>query len=164
MELRIIESQTCIRFVERTDEDDFVEIINADGCWSWLGRMGGRQEMSMSRNGCIWDGVMIHEAIHALGYDHMHNHIERDQFVQIFWDNIWPEMTHNFDTVDPMWFDNFNTPYDLLSVMHYPRWAFSMNGEDTIRPHNIAYIDRIGSSLLSPGDAQRLNNMYNCRV
>lgn len=89
MELRIIERETCIRFVERTTEQDFVEIINGDGCWfvvytflitndfkysliiirSWLGRMGGRQELSMSRNGCIWDGTMVHEAIHALGYD-----------------------------------------------------------------------------------------------
>lgn len=33
MELRIIERETCIRFVVRTTEADFVEIINGDGCW-----------------------------------------------------------------------------------------------------------------------------------
>lgn len=92
----------------------------------------------------------------------MHNHVDRDRFVRILWENIWPGMAFNFETVDPDWFDNFNTPYDLMSVMHYPRWAFSTNGEDTIRPHNLAYLDRIGSNFLSSGDATRLRNMYEC--
>lgn len=116
-EFRIIESATCVRFVQRTTEVDFVEIINGNGCWSWLGRIGGRQELSMDTNGCIWDGIAMHEAIHALGYDHMHNSIDRDGFVQIFWQNIHPDFAFNFDRVDPQWFDNFGTPYDLLSVI-----------------------------------------------
>lgn len=161
-ELRIIESLTCIRFVTRTTQEDFVEVINGDGCWSWLGRIGGRQELSMRRNGCISEGIMVHEAIHALGYDHMHNHIDRDNYVDIFWNNIEPEFQFAFDKVDPQWFDNFGTSYDLLSVMHYARWAFSRNGQDTIVPHNRAYIDRIGSVHISKDDALRLNRMYRC--
>lgn len=46
--------------------------------------------------------------------------------------------------------------------MHYPRWAFSMNGLDTIVPHDRSYIDRIGSNDLTAGDALRLNRMYQC--
>lgn len=88
IDFRIIEGRTCIRFVERTFEIDFVEIINGDGCWSWLGRQGGRQELSMCRScGCVQTGIALHEAIHALGYDHMHNHIDRDDFVRVFWEN-----------------------------------------------------------------------------
>lgn len=161
-EFRLIESQTCIRFVQRTTETDFVDIINGDGCWSWLGRIGGRQELSMDTNGCLWDGIAVHEYIHALGYDHMHNAIDRDNFVQIFLQNVSPDFRFAFDRVDPQWFDNFGTPYDLLSVMHYPRWAFSVNGLDTIIPINRNYIDLIGASALSPGDVLRLNRMYQC--
>lgn len=74
--------------------------------------MGGRQEVSLQRNGCIWRGTPAHEAIHALGYDHMHNHIDRDNYVTIHWENIDADMAYNFETVDPQWFDNFGTGYD----------------------------------------------------
>lgn len=148
--------------MHRTTEEDYIDIIAGNGCWSWLGRVGGRQELSLDRNGCVEAGVPIHEVIHALGYDHMHNHIDRDNYVKIHWENVLPDYFPNFDKVDPQWFDNFGTPYDLMSVMHYPRWAFSYNGEDAIEPHDINYIDKIGSSYLSSNDALRLNRMYNC--
>lgn len=162
-EFQLIESTTCIRFIERTFHIDFVDIINGNGCWAWAGRQGGRQEMSMGRSQCFWEGTAVHEAIHVLGYFHMHSAIDRDDFVEIRWDNIPPERQHNFDKVNPTWFSNFGTPYDLLSVMHYPRWAFSKNGEDTIVPHDRSLIDVIGQVRMSPGDVTRLNRMYQCR-
>lgn len=54
----------------------------------------------------------------------MHNHIDRDDYVQIYWDNVEPGMESNFDKVNPAHWDNFGTPYDLLSVMHYPVCSF----------------------------------------
>lgn len=120
--------------------------------------------MSLDRSGCVSQGIPAHEFIHALGYDHMHNHADRDDYVKIHWENILPEMYANFDTVDPFWFDNFGTPYDLMSVMHYPRWAFSYNGDDVIEPHDVEYIDKIGSLYLSEDDALRLNLMYGCNI
>lgn len=157
-----IEERTCVRFVRRTFELDFVDIINGNGCWSWLGRQGGRQEMSLSSPGCSSPRITVHEAIHALGYDHMHNHAERDRYVRIFWDNIDRIYHHAFFIVDPEWFDNFGTPYDLRSVVHYARWAFSINGMDTIQPLDDAYLDIIGQTQLSDGDVVRLNRMYDC--
>lgn len=114
-ELRLIEARTCIRFVPRTNQFDFVDITNGNGCWSWLGRQGGRQVVSMDNfdGWCFWEGLMVHEMIHALGYDHMHNAIERDDFVQVMWNNIEPNMQHNFERVNPNLFNNFGTPYDL---------------------------------------------------
>lgn len=161
-EFQAIERRTCIRFVQRTTQTDFVDIINGDGCWSWLGRIGGRQELSMRRPGCINPGIAIHEAVHALGYDHMHNHIDRDHFVRILWENIDPGFHFAFYTVDPQWFDNFGTPYDFRSIVHYARWAFSTNGRDTIQPFDMSYIDIIGATTLSEGDVLRLNRMYQC--
>jgi len=49
----------------------------------------------------------------------MHNAIERDDYVEIFWNNIEPGFEHNFDRVNPNTFSNFGTVYDLRSVMHY---------------------------------------------
>jgi Astacin (Peptidase family M12A) len=160
--MRLIESRTCVRFVERTNQIDFVEIINGNGCWSWLGRIGGRQELSMDNSGCFWGGIAAHEYLHALGFDHMHNDVRRDDYVDIFFDNIHPDLHFAFEKVDPRWFSSFNTPYDLRSVVHYPRWAFSTNGEDAIVPHDLSYIDVIGNGQLSDGDVVRINRMYQC--
>lgn len=162
-EFRTIEARTCIRFVQRTTQPDYIDIIDGDGCWSWLGRQGDRQEMSIGRAiGCVSPGIAVHEAVHALGFDHMHNDIDRDQFVRILWQNIDPNFHFAFDIVDPEWFSNFGTPYDLRSVVHYARWAFSMNGLDAIQTLDNSYIDVIGQTQLSDGDVLRLNRMYEC--
>lgn len=117
----------------------------------------------MDRNGCLYAGTMAHEAIHALGYDHMHNSIERDDYVEIFWDNIQPDFHSAFDKVDPDWFYNFGTTYDLRSIMHYPRWAFSNNGQDAILPRDRSYSDIIGETgVISEGDVTRLLRMHEC--
>lgn len=35
-----IELKTCIRFVERSNQVDFVEVFAGNGCWSAVGRNG----------------------------------------------------------------------------------------------------------------------------
>lgn len=47
--------------------------------------------------------------------------------------------------------------------MHYNPKAFSKNGEFTIVPKDLTFKDKIGQRRgLSPGDAQRIKNMYGC--
>ena len=162
-ELRLVEVATCIRFVVQTNEIDFLEIINGNGCWSFVGRIGGRQELSMGP-GCMWLGTMVHEAIHALGYLHMHNSPDRDNFVSILWENLPSEHHDGFRALNPSLYSNFGTPYDLRSVMHYWRNAFGIDGRDVIVPHDRNYLDIIGFVQFSHGDATRLNRMYECLV
>lgn len=114
------------------------------------------------RTGCLYPGAPAHEAIHALGFDHMHNHVDRDRYVQIRLENVEPNFRYAFNKVDPRWYSSYGTPYDLLSVMHYPKWAFSMNGQDTIVPYDQNYLRKIGAGSISSGDIQRLKNMYLC--
>lgn len=108
----------------------------------------------------------------------MHNHIDRDDYVEIKWDNIKKKDAYNFRKGDALNFDNFGTPYDFDSVMHYSSKAFSVNGEETIRriyEKKIpvfwqgaivgvlrAYPPITQGSQLSAGDALRLNKMYKC--
>ena len=93
----------------------------------------------------------------------MHNHADRDRFVEIKWRNIQNESISNFEKVDRRKYGNFNTKYDFHSVMHYQRKAFSKNGYDTIVPRNSFNADIIGQrKYLSINDAERINNMYNC--
>jgi hypothetical protein len=160
-EMRLIEARTCVRFVVQTSQVDYLEIINGTGCWSWVGRMGGRQELSMG-TGCFWEGTPAHELIHAIGFDHMQTSVERDNYVKIMWENIRPGHEYNFKMVNPEIFSNFNTTYDMRSLMHYRRSSFSINGRDTIVPIDPSYLDIIGQRRISDGDVTRINRMYLC--
>jgi len=101
-EMDIIEKQTktslsdnyCIKFVPRTIEEDYIEIINGGGCWSSLGRSGGKQELSLLYPGnpydgtCILSGFPAHEFMHALGFDHEQNRPDRDQYIKVNLENL----------------------------------------------------------------------------
>lgn len=122
-----------------------------------------QQDLSLNSKGCMVKGIIQHELIHALGYDHMHSHIDRDQYVQILKENVHPAALANFDKVNPKIFGNFKTGYDFFSVMHYHSTAFSKNGKDTIVPRNKRYLATIGQRRgISLGDTKRINNMYKC--
>lgn len=157
-----LEEKTCVRFIERTTEIDYIEIINSRGCYSYFGRIGGKQYLQFNRPNCLWKGTIIHEFIHSLGFQHMHNHADRDKFLNVNFDNVAPNRRYNFDKVRPGLYDNFGTPYDYLSIMHYHRDAFSTNGKDTLVPVDESFIDLIGAYELSVGDITRINNMYEC--
>jgi hypothetical protein len=63
-----IEYYTCIRFKPRTNERDYVQIYSGNGCSSNMGRIGGKQRVSLRKQGCLSKGTIMHELIHALGY------------------------------------------------------------------------------------------------
>lgn len=158
-----IERHTCVRFDVRGYEKDYVTIYSGDGCSSRMGKGGGKQELSLAKKGCLSTGTIVHELIHVLGYDHMHSSYDRDNYVNIKIENIRPDAISNFDLDDPRVFSNFGTEYDLFSVMHYEKNAFSKNGKNTIVPRNRRFTKVVGQrNSMSWGDVKRINNMYRC--
>jgi len=112
---------------------DYVEIIrgaSGSGCWSYVGRIGGRQDLNLQQDGCIYKYVVQHEMIHALGYFHEQSRADRDAHVNILWNNIQEGLAYAFE-IEPNT-DTFNVPYDTSSIMHYASDAFSNNGQPTI--------------------------------
>lgn len=161
--MNTMEKYTCVRFVERVYEKDYIKLHSGDGCSSRMGRSGGMQEISLQKNGCLSSGTIVHELIHALGYDHMHSSADRDNYVNINYNNIRSDSVSNFDLDDPRVFSNFGTKYDLYSVMHYDKKAFSKNGKETIIPRNRRFSKVIGQRVgMSKNDVKRINNMYRC--
>lgn len=124
--------KTCIRFVPRTTETDYISIVNGkSGCWSSIGRVGGKQDVNLQTPGCLSKpGTAVHELMHVLGFLHEQNREERDSFVDIQYQNIKQAAYENFKKVSPT--AAFGVPYDYGSVMHYSSKAFSQNGEPTI--------------------------------
>ena len=153
------EDSTAILFIERTaaNSDEFpnwVRFMSDDGCWAHIGMRGGQQTISLD-TGCSV-GNAIHEIGHAVGLWHEQSREFRDLFVTINWANIDPDELHNFDQHISDG-DNIGA-YDYGSIMHYPRDAFSSNG-DTITPVDPSA--QIGQREgLSPGDIAAVDAMY----
>ncbi len=60
-----------------------------------MGRQGGEQLVSIEAEICTFKGVVLHEIFHALGFLHEHNRPDRDDYIDILWDNVDPEMYNN---------------------------------------------------------------------
>jgi hypothetical protein len=147
-------AKTPFTFVERTNETDYLSFARLNGCWSKVGRRGGEQAVSLGL-GC-GVGAAIHEIGHALGLWHEQSRSDRDQFIQILWENIADDMEYNFDKHILDGADLGD--YDFGSIMHYPETAFSINGMPTIKPVNGQSIgQRNGLSL---GDISAMKTMY----
>lgn len=161
-----MESHLCLRFVERTTESNYVNVISSEsGCFSSVGMVGGVQRLNLQSYepglGCFRKGTIIHEFIHAIGFYHMQSATERDSFVNIVWDNIEAGKEHNFNTYGDDFIYQFGVKYDYGSVMHYSSLAFSNNGERTIVALDVEGGENMGQRLgMSALDINRINNMY----
>ncbi|XP_077375239.1 high choriolytic enzyme 1-like [Festucalex cinctus] len=158
--LRELEEQTCIRF-ERMKKpvQYFINFIDSTGCWSYLGRQNGGQDISLQKNGCLHKHIVQHEALHALGYHHEHVRSDRDDKVIINFENIQSGREHNFNKADT---NNLGTDYDFNSVMHYRANAFSKNGLPTITAKDPNVINFGTATEMSANDFLRVRLLYEC--
>lgn len=131
-----ISTLTCIKFVERKSETDYVRITNgATGCWSYIGRIGGGQIVNLqSSAGCALMGVAAHELLHAIGFHHAQSDINRNQYVRVNYENVVSGQEHNFEMYSNNYVSDYGEGYDFGSILHYSRYAFSKNGKTTIDP------------------------------
>ncbi|VCX16518.1 unnamed protein product, partial [Gulo gulo] len=84
------------------------------------------QNLSIGQ-GCDYKAIIEHEILHALGFYHEQSRTDRDDYVNIWWDEILPGFEHNFNTYDDTFITDLNTPYDYESLMHYEPFSFNKN-------------------------------------
>jgi hypothetical protein len=153
-----LDERTRLSLRPRTplDQDYIVfNIQNSQGtCDSHLGRSGGAQPVRV--NGCGKAAVM-HEILHAAGFDHEHQRSDRDAFVTILWENVQPSQREWLERIDKN--RTAHTPYDHHSIMHYQSTAFSRNGRPTI-VSRIPGVDVRGVQKLSDLDVQAVDRVY----
>uniref|UniRef100_A0A8C4RRS6 Metalloendopeptidase n=1 Tax=Erpetoichthys calabaricus TaxID=27687 RepID=A0A8C4RRS6_ERPCA len=101
-------SKACIQFIPWTNQKDYVSIEPQNGCWSSVGKVGGKQVVSLQRDTCLFNGVIQHELNHVLGFLHEQSRSDRDQHVRIDWQYISPGIH--------VYIFTFYIPYDFSRI------------------------------------------------
>uniref|UniRef100_A0A3Q1CFE7 Metalloendopeptidase n=1 Tax=Amphiprion ocellaris TaxID=80972 RepID=A0A3Q1CFE7_AMPOC len=158
--LESFSSFSCIRFrPSRSSDRDWLSIESKDGCYSYVGRRGGKQVVSLARRGCLYHGTVQHELLHALGFNHEQTRSDRDNHIKVMLQNVQSGMEHNFRKIATL---NQGTPYDYNSVMQYHKYAFSKNNKPTMVPIPNSNVSFGNAKEMSRNDIARLNNLYKC--
>ncbi len=151
------EAFSGVRFVPRTSQTSYVELILSTGNSSSLGRVGGLQTINLYN----WDvPTIMHELGHAMGILHEHQRYDRDAFISVNLANARSE------GVSQLQKDFSGVPsgsYDFASIMHYFGTAFGINGATTITalaPYQ-AWQNIMGfRNSLSEGDVDLARQLY----
>lgn len=106
--------------------------------------------------------MILHEIGHAIGLLHEHTRPDRDDYVDILYDNMYKGSKRFFEIEDPALLDTLGVPYDYNSVMHYKGNVFASHGHvETI----VARKDGIPvgpTPALTKLDALKINILYEC--
>ncbi|KIH61369.1 astacin [Ancylostoma duodenale] len=161
-----LNQNTCIRFQQRTNEDDYVDIKNERGlgCASFVGRKSTGPNPLYLEDRCMEPHIVIHELLHVIGLYHEHTRADRDRYIRVHWDNIEGEdLKKEFGKLDPMDDPSYGIPYDYKSIMHYAKDVFAKPGTITLETLDPRYQDIIGTATEpSEDDYKKVCLMYNC--
>ncbi len=110
-----------LNFIARTSQSNYIYVFSGSGNWSYVGMIGGRQDMSIYN--WSYRFIIVHEIGHALGLAHEHQRNDRNSYVTINTGNIQDGYENNFE----MWSTTNYGSYDFDSVMHYDGCSFSID-------------------------------------
>ncbi|KAK3699897.1 hypothetical protein QZH41_016562, partial [Actinostola sp. cb2023] len=153
---------SCVRFVQRTTEQHYISFIRGSGCSSYVGRLQMAAQPVSIGQGCAFTGTILHELLHVLGFFHTSSRPDRDSYVVVYTDNVATGYEHNFWKYQTNQVDDIGAPYELLSLMHPPRNAWSKNSLNTIESKKGNTVVLGNSDKMTEVDIGQLNTLYKC--
>lgn len=167
--IELIQASTCIQFIERTDQANYISIVPRQGrCASYVGMQGEEQSIALDLYQCPNKGQVAHELMHAIGFFHEHSRPDREDYVDVKWDNIQTGARESFELKPDTVADTLGQKYDYESVMHYPEDSFSINPQKpTLVPKkNDVDPATLGKGyledFLTPTDITKIKLLYKC--
>uniref|UniRef100_T1IWV2 Metalloendopeptidase n=1 Tax=Strigamia maritima TaxID=126957 RepID=T1IWV2_STRMM len=157
-----ISSVSCIKFVEQTNERDFLYVKNLHNCASHIGFTGGSQTLALSVKLCMKKGLILHELMHALGFVHEHCRDDRDNYITINERNVADDQLHNFVEYETGLLNDWSEKYDFNSIMHYDAYAFAKDKSIPVIESLVEGGNLEIREVLSPADIRKLNKLYKC--
>ncbi|CAB4060704.1 unnamed protein product [Lepeophtheirus salmonis] len=186
-----IQSNSCVRFRRKKWYNfRYVKFVTGGStCYATgIGYSPFRRKtkIRLAKPGCINIGIVAHEILHVLGFEHEQNRPDRDRYVKIQWNNIkdnkndyhqfirsrfWREPIKTCNERRLMPYDNcakrsttvtYGFPYDYKSIMHYRPYSLTKNNKPTITKRNGGTTGIGRGSRLSLLDFKKLNRAYRC--
>ncbi|KAF9288205.1 hypothetical protein BGZ68_000668 [Mortierella alpina] len=156
------EQHTCIRFQERTTEANYIRFFEGQGCYSYTGMIGGRQDLSLGY-GCLEHGTILSELATALGLVHEHNRSDRDDYLLVLFWNVQPWFQPQFKKLSPSQ-NTLYGPFNYKSITLWGSYHFSMNKDIPVMipKAGVVLSEPKDKANLSYGDISNVRKMYDC--
>ncbi|CAK5035548.1 unnamed protein product [Meloidogyne enterolobii] len=178
--INILADATCISFPKYDPNlhKNYMTIKSSEnGCWTFVGFKDTQEHNQINLASgvalCESSPAAIHEIMHSLGVYHEQNRYDRDEYIEVLFDNLMPNVVSQYQKQSKATLETYGEPYDYGSIMHYqvragtknglPVHAGSKNGQPAfrvLRQYDEAYIGnaRIPSLI----DLSKLNKLYGC--
>ncbi|CAB4020073.1 partial, partial [Paramuricea clavata] len=165
--IQTFNSKTCVKFVPRKANDrNYVLFDKRQGCYSRIGRSYARQGPQVISVGqyCDYEDIIIHEMLHSVGFFHEQSRPDRQNHVEIHWQNIKPGFENEFLQYGHDLIAHLQINYNYKSIMHYGSKAFSKSAElETITAIGTRGKIELGNTQMSVLDIIELDALYRCK-
>ncbi|XP_044008434.1 protein SpAN-like [Aphidius gifuensis] len=168
--ITLLNNLTCINFVPWNKRaKDYIFISpTGKGCRSFIGKIGGPQLVILEppdniKRKCFGNEYRtVHELMHSLGIFHEQARADRDNFVDIHYENIVPRELVNFRK-ESLENTTYSYEYDHRSIMHYGSFFFSKDPKT--KPTITSKIPGVilgQREYMTKTDCLKVNKLYGC--
>ena len=154
---------TAVEFVPYNGEANAIVFMgDEERCASFLGMGTGVQPIILADK-CGFQEI-LHELMHALGFVHEHSRADRDNYVEVLWDNVKPGLELQFYIMpDSLVHEYVGSVFNFnyKSVMLYRKNTFSAepSTKNTLKSTTDSSIEPVKDGL-SPIDIERIGYLY----
>lgn len=165
--MTIWEKDTCIKFrpANTTEDASYLRFISGEGEQHvHVGKQFEDKPQDVPLYSCMWLKTLVPIIGSSLGLIDEQNRPDREDFLEIHYDNIMEGKSDDFKKIDEENILDGNIEYDFTSAMQPSRIISSVNGNSTITPLDMNFVGLMGRTRRRPSfrDIKRVNNIHGC--